>query len=184
MEREVHAILGPLGVEEKLSRQIAQNLREVEASAAGEIANGPPSLEDGGDGLRWSEDVGLSAFLLKFGEGLGMSQIFHRVYKNLFVTEEIPTRRLYMSAFTIGTGYLIGGLVPLLPYFFIEKVSTALLYSSILTGVVLLLFGAVKTHVTGAKGGAGGYIYGAVSMLFVGGAAAACAFAVVRALET
>ena len=114
--------------------------------------------------------------------------------------EEVPTARLYISAFTIGAGYLVGGLVPLLPYFFVETARTGLLYScvgnslcrrlpdtysplQVVTGITLLVFGAVKTHYTGATGGAGGYIWGAVSTLLVGGFAAGAAFGIVRALE-
>lgn len=60
----------------------------------------------------------------------------------------------------------------------------ALIYSCILTGVVLLIFGAVKARVTGAAGrGFAGYAYGAVSTLLVGGAAAAAAYGLVKALE-
>lgn len=99
--------------------------------------------------------------------------------------EEVPTRRLYASAFTIGMGYLLGGAIPLLPYFFIPKAHIALMYSSLFTGIVLLVFGAVKARVTGAAGkGAGGYVWGAVSTLAVGGAAAAAAYAIVALLET
>lgn len=51
------------------------------------------------------------------------------------------------------------------------------------TGIILLIFGAVKTHVTGAQGGVSGYVWGAVSTLFVGGAAAGAAFGIVKAIE-
>jgi vacuolar iron transporter family protein len=98
--------------------------------------------------------------------------------------EEVPTRRLYLSAFTIGMGYLIGGAIPLFPYFFIPTAHIALIYSSILTGIVLLIFGAVKARITGAASkGAGGYVWGAVSTLAVGGAAAAAAYGIVALLE-
>jgi len=97
--------------------------------------------------------------------------------------EEVPTRRLYVSAFTIGMGYLLGGLIPLLPYFFIPHAHRALLYSCLLTGIVLLVFGAVKSRVTGAGVGAKGYVWGAVSTLLVGGAAAGAAYAIVKLLE-
>lgn len=102
MEREVYGVLGPIGVDEKTSRMVARCLRDVEVDTMGEgsSSSSEHSLEDAG--LRWSSTVGLSAFLLKFGEGL----------------EEVPTRRLYVSAFTIGMGYLLGGLIPLMPYFF------------------------------------------------------------------
>ncbi len=98
--------------------------------------------------------------------------------------EEVPTKRLYISAFTIGMGYLLGGLIPLLPYFFIPRAHVALVYSAVVTGITLLVFGAVKTRVTGATGGVGGYLWGAISTLCVGGAAAAAAYGIVAALET
>ena len=103
MEREVYGVLGPIGVDEKTSRLVARNLRDVEIDSHGEGSDASSSrttVEDAG--LRWSKSVGLTAFLLKFGEGL----------------EEVTTRRMYVSAFTIGMGYLLGGFIPLLPYFF------------------------------------------------------------------
>ncbi|TCD63423.1 hypothetical protein EIP91_005423 [Steccherinum ochraceum] len=168
MEREVYGVLGPIGVDEKTSRMVARNLRDVEVDTSGEgsSSSSQHTVEEGG--LKWSSTVGLSAFLLKFGEGL----------------EEVPTRRLYVSALTIGMGYLLGGLIPLLPYFFIPVAHIALIYSCLLTGIVLLIFGIVKARVTGAAGrGIGGYVYGAVSTLLVGGAAAAAAYGLVAAME-
>ena len=59
-----------------------------------------------------------------------------------------------------------------------------MIYSCLLTGIVLLIFGVVKARVTGAAGqGFGGYVYGAFSTLLVGGAAAAAAYGLVAALE-
>ncbi|KAI0922659.1 hypothetical protein AcW1_002754 [Taiwanofungus camphoratus] len=173
MEREVHAVLGPVGVDEKTSQAVAQCLKDVELDSHGEGAsNGHVGAGGDGDseaGLKWSSSVGLSAFLLKFGEGM----------------EEVPARRMYISALTIGMGYFLGGLIPLLPYFFEPVAHIALIYSCIVTGVILLVFGAVKARVTGAAGhGVGGYVWGAVSTLLVGGAAAAAAYGLVAALET
>ena len=51
-------------------------------------------------------------------------------------------------------------------------------------GIVLLIFGAIKQHFTGAEGGISGYAWGAFSTLLVGGIAAGAAFAIVRALES
>lgn len=105
MEREVYGVLGPIGVNEQTSKLVAQNLRDVEIDSGGEGSSDSGStstrVEDGA-ALRWSKSVGLTAFLLKFGEGM----------------EEVTTRRMYVSAFTIGMGYLLGGFIPLLPYFF------------------------------------------------------------------
>lgn len=94
MEREVHSILGPLGVNEALSRLVAEDLRQVEEDVWGDRAEGTidgtegvvassnpgngakkPLLgwkqngEEGGQGP--TEDMGMTAFLLKFGEGMG-----------------------------------------------------------------------------------------------------------------
>jgi len=168
MEREVHAVLGPIGVDEKLSRAVAKNLRDVEVEGSQADANGGDGDVEEGVVLRWSKDVGLTPFLLKFGEGL----------------EDISLRRCYVSAFTIGMGYLMGGLIPLFPYFFIARAHVALLYSCILTGIILLVFGAVKARITGAAGkGFIGYLWGAVSTLLVGGAAAGAAYGIVALME-
>lgn len=67
MEREVYAVLGPVGVDEKVSRQVALNLLEVESTTA-EQSEGSSDAEHG---LKWSQSVGLTEFLLKFGQGIG-----------------------------------------------------------------------------------------------------------------
>ncbi|KAJ7080980.1 membrane fraction protein [Mycena belliarum] len=166
MEREVAEVLAPIGVDERTCRAVARCLREAEIPSSSSHPVAAHDLESN-ESLRWSKEVGLTPFLLKFGAGL----------------EEVPTSRLYISAFTIGAGYLIGGIIPLLPYFFIPRAHVALLWSAIITGVVLLVFGAVKARVTGAGVGTGGYVWGAVSTLLVGGIAAAAAFGIVKALE-
>ncbi|KAJ7121093.1 membrane fraction protein [Mycena epipterygia] len=166
MEREVAEVLAPIGVDERTCRAVARCLREAEIPSA---SSNPVTAHDleSNESLRWSKEVGLTPFLLKFGAGL----------------EEVPTSRLYISAFTIGAGYLIGGIIPLIPYFFIPRAHVALMWSALITGIVLLVFGAVKARVTGAGVGTGGYVWGAVSTLLVGGIAAAAAFGIVKALE-
>lgn len=73
MEREVHAVLGPIGVDEKLSRAVATCLRDVEVSGESASTDGGRGDIEQGAVLRWSKDIGLTPFLLKFGEGLGSS---------------------------------------------------------------------------------------------------------------
>ena len=103
MEREVHAILGPVGVDEKLSRQVALNLLNLEVSDQGHGINGGSEGNSSGDeesnGLRWSKDVGISAFLLKFGEGMGMLQFLTSVEDALTVGS-FEQRRFLRNAFT------------------------------------------------------------------------------------
>ncbi|KAF9559772.1 DUF125-domain-containing protein [Agrocybe pediades] len=165
MEREVAEVLGPVGVDEKTCLAVTKCLRDAEATAG--YSSEGSSTDEENQKLKFSSDVGLTAFLLKFGQGL----------------EEVPNRRMYVSAFTIGMGYLLGGIIPLLPYLFISRAHIALIYSSIITGFVLLVFGAVKARVTGAAIKPGDYVWGAVSTLMVGGIAAAAAFGIVRAME-
>lgn len=185
MEREVHSILGPIGVKEGLSRLVANDLRTVEeealenASRAGSASSGKSWWkiwkreggirleEEGGSPGGDAGEMGLTAFLLKFGEGM----------------EEVPPSRLYISALTIGLSYFIGGLIPLVPYMAAASAEQGLIISCIVTGVVLFIFGAFKTYFTGATGGYGGYLYGATSTLFVGGIAAAAAFGLVKVLD-
>lgn len=72
MEREVHNVLGPVGVNEKLSRLVAQDLLNIEVDHNGTQNGTPASASDiESNELRWSKDVGITAFLLKFGEGMG-----------------------------------------------------------------------------------------------------------------
>lgn len=113
------------------------------------------------------ESAGLTPFLLKLGEGL----------------EPVSTSRLYISALTIGLSYFIGGIIPLLPYMFVEQASKALCLSVVITGLILLIFGVVKQRVTGGEGGVKGYAYGAVSTLAVGGVAAGASWLIVGLLE-
>lgn len=98
-------------------------------------------------------------------------------------TEATPAHRQYTSAITIGLSYFIGGLIPLIPYMATKHAQLGLILSSVITGVILLIFGAFKTYFTGAKGGVGGYIWGAVSTALVGGVAAGTAYGLVRAMH-
>jgi hypothetical protein len=100
-----------------------------------------------------------------------------------FFPEEVPTLCLYISVFMIRMGYLISGFFPLFPYFFIPHAQTALIYSCVVTGVFLLVFGAIKSQVMGASNLVYGIVWGVVSTLLVGGLAAGAAFGIVRALE-
>jgi VIT1/CCC1 family predicted Fe2+/Mn2+ transporter len=81
-----------------------------------------------------------------------------------------PKRALF-SALTIGASYLVGGLIPLVPYIAVRQISQALLISVVVTGLALAVFGAVKGHFTGIS-----RIKSAAQTLLVGGLAAAAAF--------
>lgn len=86
--------------------------------------------------------------------------------------EEPDRRRAFISAFTIGAAYIVGGLIPLAPYIFVSPARTALLASVVMTLTTLFVFGFVKGRFTGAVPWCS-----AVQTMLIGGVAAAAAFA-------
>jgi VIT1/CCC1 family predicted Fe2+/Mn2+ transporter len=62
--------------------------------------------------------------------------------------EEPDPSRARVSALTIAFSYIAGGLVPLLPYFFIHEPRTALVASVPVTLAALLVFGYIKGRFT------------------------------------
>ncbi|KAH8812121.1 VIT family-domain-containing protein [Xylogone sp. PMI_703] len=102
--------------------------------------------------------------------------------------EEPAASRALTSALTIALGYFLGGLLPLLPYFFVgsNQVFEGLYISIGVMVIALFVFGYVKTCVVeGWNGGrkirAG--CYGGIQMVIVGSAAAAAAMGLVRAFN-
>ena len=85
--------------------------------------------------------------------------------------ERPDPRRAPVSAATIGLSYLVGGLIPLGPYFFTPDIGVALRISVLVTGVALLLFGGVKGQFTGLN-----RVRSAVQTFVVGGLAAGAAY--------
>ena len=69
VEREVHAVLGPVGVDQSVSQRVALGLREVESNV--DRSSGQASAPTDAEKSSLSEPVGVTEFLLKFGEGLG-----------------------------------------------------------------------------------------------------------------
>ena len=92
--------------------------------------------------------------------------------------ERPDPRRAFTSAFTIGGAYIVGGLVPLVPYMLIPAVPDAMVWSVISTGVALLAFGAIKGRFTGMN-----LVRSAIQTLVVGGLAAGAAFGLAHAFS-
>jgi len=92
--------------------------------------------------------------------------------------EQPDPKRALRSALTIAASYVVGGLVPLVPYMAVATVGQALRISIGLTLAALFLFGFVKGHFTGA-----GPFRSAVQTVVIGGLAAAAAFAIARAIS-
>lgn len=91
--------------------------------------------------------------------------------------EKPDTRRAPISGLTIGGSYVIGGLIPLLPYMLVPNSGRALYISAAITMVALFIFGAVKGRLTGVA-----WLRSAVQTLLIGGVAAAVAFVLARAV--
>lgn len=86
--------------------------------------------------------------------------------------------RAWSSALTIAGAYIVGGLIPLAPYFFSIPLRHALYASVVVTGAALAVFGYVKGHFTGAPAGRSAW-----QTVLIGGLAAAAAFAIARAIS-
>lgn len=86
LERDVFAVLSPVGVDEPTSRAVTKCLRDIECDTDPDDDISSPSDEET-QSLRRKSDVGLTPFLLKFGEGLGSSSLsFNECYVHLVFT--------------------------------------------------------------------------------------------------
>lgn len=83
--------------------------------------------------------------------------------------------RAPLSALLIGGAYLVGGLIPLSPYFLVSHVHRALMFSVAVTLVALAAFGAFKGQFTDSKP-----LRSAIQTLLIGGLAASAAFLIAR----
>jgi len=89
--------------------------------------------------------------------------------------EEPEANRARQSAITIAASYVVGGMVPLLPYILLNESSRALPASVVITLLALVVFGAVKGRLTGAGAWRSG-----LQTVLIGGLAAGAAYALAR----
>ena len=87
-------------------------------------------------------------------------------------------KRALLSAVTIAGAYIAGGFIPLGPYIFLPKASTALVVSVAITLLALAIFGYVKGRFTGAPP-----VRSSIQTLLIGGLAAGAAFLIARAIS-
>lgn len=92
--------------------------------------------------------------------------------------EKPEPKRATKSAFNIGMSYIVGGLIPLSPYFFSADGITGLKISAAVTLVCLFIFGYFKSKLTGTNA-----FIGALKVTLIGAAAAGCAFGIARLIE-
>jgi predicted membrane protein (TIGR00267 family) len=86
--------------------------------------------------------------------------------------------RATRSAITIGISYIIGGIIPLSPYFFIHDTQQALIYSCGITLLALFIFGYFKSKLTGQPPFSGG-----IKVVVIGALAAGAAFVLARLIN-
>ncbi|ONK67121.1 uncharacterized protein A4U43_C06F15930 [Asparagus officinalis] len=138
---------------------------ETEAAEIGEIMSeyGLEPHEYGPlvDALRKNPQAWLD-FMMKFELGL----------------EKPDPKRALESALTIALAYIMGGLIPLLPYMFIPIAQRAMLMSVAVTLVALLFFGYVKGHFTGNRP-----FVSAIQTAFIGALASAAAYAIAKVVQ-
>lgn len=89
--------------------------------------------------------------------------------------EKPDPKRARKSAFNIGVSYIVGGLIPLSPYFFVEDGIMGLKISAVVTLLCLFVFGYFKSKLTGTNP-----VKGAIKVAVIGALAAGCAFAIAK----
>ncbi len=92
--------------------------------------------------------------------------------------EKPDPKRATKSALNIGISYIIGGMVPLSPYFFVDSPVEGLKISVIVTLICLFIFGYFKSRMTGINPWAG-----AIRVMLIGAVAAGAAFGVAKLFE-
>ena len=89
--------------------------------------------------------------------------------------EKPDPKRATKSAMNIGLSYVLGGLVPLSPYFFVDSPTEGLKISVLVTLLCLFVFGWFKSKITGVN-----VWWGALKVMLIGAVAAAAAFGVAK----
>ncbi|MBK7560393.1 MAG: VIT1/CCC1 transporter family protein [Chitinophagaceae bacterium] len=89
--------------------------------------------------------------------------------------EKPDPKRATKSALNIGLSYIVGGLVPLSPYFFVNSPLEGLKLSAVVTLICLFIFGFFKSRLTGINPWGG-----ALRVMLIGAIAAGAAFGVAK----
>ena len=95
--------------------------------------------------------------------------------RNELGLERPDERAAPRSAVLVGGGYVLGGIFPLAPYFFVANAQHALQWSIAFTSLALLAFGAVRARVLATP-----VMLGAVQTWFIGALAAGAAYGLAR----
>lgn len=93
--------------------------------------------------------------------------------------ERPDPKRARKSAFNIGASYIVGGLIPLSPYFFVKDGISGLEISAVVTLLCLMIFGYFKSKLTGTPPWEG-----ALKVAFIGAMAAGFAFGIAKLIDS
>lgn len=86
--------------------------------------------------------------------------------------------RAFQSAVAIALSYIMGGLVPLLPYMVVPIAREAMVASVILTILALMIFGFAKGYFTGNQP-----FKSSIQTAFIGAVASAAAYSIAKAFR-
>lgn len=89
--------------------------------------------------------------------------------------EKPDPKRATKSALNIGLSYVVGGMVPLSPYFFVDSPTEGLKISAVVTLICLFVFGFFKSKMTGVSAW-----WGAIRVAAIGAVAAGAAFGIAK----
>jgi VIT1/CCC1 family predicted Fe2+/Mn2+ transporter len=92
--------------------------------------------------------------------------------------EKPDPKRATRSAFNIGLSYVVGGFIPLIPYFYVTEAVDGLKVSAIITLLCLFIFGFFKSKITGINPWSGG-----LKVMMIGALAASAAFSIAKLIE-
>lgn len=120
----------------------------------------------------------LIAILERFLVDASLTLLLRSDYRFELGLEKPDPKRALQSALTIAASYIVGGMIPLLPYIFIPDAFSALKVSVIVTLIALLIFGFVKGYYTGSKP-----FVSAVQTTVIGALASAAAFGIAKAIN-
>lgn len=140
---------------------VPENEAEEVAEILGKLGLQPAEAKPVVDALRKRPDDWVE-FMMRFELGL----------------EKPDPHRALKSALTIAMSYIVGGMVPLLPYMVIHEVRLALVVSTAVTLLSLLVFGFVKGRVIGTRPWRS-----AAQTMIIGAVASAAAFAIAKAIQ-
>ena len=109
-----------------------------------------------------------------------MVDFIMRFHHQLTEADYAPARA-YVSGLTIALGYILGGMVALLPYLFLDTIQQGFAGSVIVMGLALFIFGWVKTSLVGERQRWVCFKSG-MQMTVLGGVAAGAAVGCVKAI--